>query len=93
MTHEEKHIAEYLKYDKSERLNYWERYFYWDFKSSYKDENIDHFNYSTLLQMRKMDPNFDEIQEEVILNFVKFISDGNDKEILEELKNNLKLNG
>ncbi len=42
--------------------------------------------------MRRLDPNFDEIQEEVILNFVKFISDGNDEEILEELKNNLKLN-
>ena len=93
MTPEEKHIAEYLKYDKPERLNYWERYFYWDFKSSYTNENIDHFNYSTLQHMRRMDPNFDEIQEEVILNFVKLISAGNDEEILKELKSKLKLNG
>lgn len=92
MPQEEKYIAEYSKYDKTERLNYWERYFYWSFKSSHKDENIDYFDYSTLQHMRKMDPNFDEIQEEVILNFVRFISDSNDEELLKELKTNLKLN-
>ncbi len=94
MTPEEKeHILEYSNYNKSQRIDYWERFFYWDFKGSYRKELIDHFDYPRLQHMKKMDSNFDEIQEEVIQNFVKLISGGSDEETLNELKEKLKLNG
>ncbi len=82
-------LAEYSGYTRKEKLKYWERYFYWDFKNSYIENEIDHFHIETLENMRKIDPNFSDIQEDVIQNFVNFIC-GND-ETLRELKFKLKL--
>ena len=81
---------EYPSYSQSEKRKYWGRMFYWDFKNSYIENDIDHFSLDRLNYMKQKDEKFHEIQNDVIQDFVDFIC--GDEETLKELKRKLNLN-